>query len=262
MIDATPTIATVTLADVLWSQPRCPVVEREQHWVDTSMEWLRGEFGDGSLHRPVILPTDDYFPGAHTGTDGEVRSVVRRVCGYMGVDAYDVELDFYGEGRHGEVMRGVAGAWAQQGTAGHYRTRDGNALIGIEEQQAGRPMALVATIAHELGHHRLLGEGRITADRPDHEPLTDLLTVYLGLGIFTANAAYDFIRRRSAGLTGWSAQHLGYLTEPMFGYGLARFAWLRGERRPAWESFVDTNPRDALRKGLRFLWQHEPAESS
>jgi hypothetical protein len=37
----------------------------------------------------------------------------------------------------------------------------------------------VATVAHELGHARLLGEERVTGDRPDGEPLTDLATVYL-----------------------------------------------------------------------------------
>ena len=57
--------------------------------------------------------------------------------------------------------------------------------------QAADPMALVATIGHELGHERLAGEGRV-AGRADEEQLTDLLTVYFGLGVFNANAAFQY----------------------------------------------------------------------
>jgi hypothetical protein len=66
------------------------------------------------------------------------------------------------------------------GAAGHHRIRDGRSVIGIRDDQAARPTALVATVAHELGHVLLLGEGRISAQQQDHEPLTDLLTVFFG----------------------------------------------------------------------------------
>jgi hypothetical protein len=39
----------------------------------------------------------------------------------------------------------------------------------------------------------------------------------------------------------------------MFGYALARYAWLRGERNPAWARHLDTNPSAFLKRGLRFL---------
>jgi hypothetical protein len=39
----------------------------------------------------------------------------------------------------------------------------------------------------------------------------------------------------------------------MYGYALARHAWLRGETSPAWAAHLDTNPRTYLKDGLRFL---------
>lgn len=39
----------------------------------------------------------------------------------------------------------------------------------------------------------------------------------------------------------------------MYGYALARHAWLRGERRPTWARHLDVNPRVYLRRGLRHL---------
>jgi hypothetical protein len=122
-------------------------------------------------------------------------------------------------------------------------------VIGIGRTLRATPGRLIATVAHELGHVRLLDEGRITADRADHEPLTDLLTVYLGLGIFTANARFDYRQDNQRQTT----SNLGYLTEPMFGYALACHAWLRNESRPDWLRHVDTNPRSYAKRGLRYL---------
>jgi len=53
-------------------------------------------------------------------------------------------------------------------------------------------MGLIGTTAHEVAHVLLLADGRISREEPDMEPFTDLLTVYLGLGIFTANTAFRF----------------------------------------------------------------------
>ena len=54
------------------------------------------------------------------------------------------------------------------------------------------PVALVATLAHELGHVILLRPGLVDRDDPDMEQLNDLLMVFLGFGIFTANSAFRF----------------------------------------------------------------------
>jgi hypothetical protein len=97
----------------------------------------------------------------------------------------------------------------------------------------------------------------VTGDRPDAEPLTDLATVYLGMGIFTANAAFEFTAGRGPGYYartgGWSSSRTGYLTEQMFGYALACLAVQRGERQPPWTGYLDTNPRGYMKQGLRYL---------
>ena len=41
----------------------------------------------------------------------------------------------------------------------------------------------------------------------------------------------------------------------MFGYALARYAWMRGESDPDWADHVDINPRTFCKKGLRYLKQ-------
>ncbi len=39
----------------------------------------------------------------------------------------------------------------------------------------------------------------------------------------------------------------------MYGYGLARYAYLRGETRPSWSRYLDTNPGTFMKRGLRYL---------
>lgn len=108
---------------------------------------------------------------------------------------------------------------------------------------------------HELCHERLLGEGHVTAEKADHEPLADHATVFFGFGIFTANAAFHFEQNNQA----WQTRRLGYLTQPIFGYALACYAWLRGEREPSWARHLHTNPRSYLKQGLAYLRQiHAP----
>jgi hypothetical protein len=225
-------------------QAECPVAEREQRWIETSMAWFRDEFGPDHLRRPIILPTKEFFPDPH-----DVRAVITRVCGYADVDPAKVTIAFYGDPAEQDLARAAGLTTRSLGAAGHYRRVDGRAVIGIDRTLGATPDRLVATVAHELGHVRLLDEGRITVDRADHEPLTDLLTVYLGLGIFTANARFDYRNDNQRRTT----SNLGYLTEPMFGYGLACHAWLRNESRPDWLRHVDPNPRSYAKRGLRYL---------
>ena len=79
--------------------------------------------------------------------------------------------------------------------------------------------------------------------------MTDLLTVFLGLGIFTANAAHEF----TVSNRGWSARRLGYMTEQMYGYAFARYVMHRDERGADWIGHLDINPRTYLRQTIKFL---------
>lgn len=230
----------------------------EQDWIERSMDWFVSEFGANRLHAEVVLPTDQYFPGAYRGTREDVRAVLARLCAHMEIDSARIDLEHDEAGDNPELSAHVPINTAGNGAAGHHRVRGGRSVIGIRDDQAAQPMALVATLAHELGHVLLLADGRISAaQRPDHEPLTDLLTIFFGLGIFSANAAFEYSREVRGGYRYTHTSRLGYLTEPMYGYGLARYAWLRGEPDPAWARYLDTNPRTFLKRGLRYLAQTE-----
>lgn len=241
--------------------PKCPIADRERDWIHERMAWLRGQFGDGPLSAPVILPTSEYFPPPYSGSDADIRAVVATVAGFMGVRAR-VEVEFSSDIDHMQnLARLTAGGSVRYGgAAGTYSRADRRKrhVITLDRANAGQPDRLIAVIAHELGHLRPLGEHKIKPGRPDSEPLTDLVTVYLGMGVFTANTAFSFRQFSGSGTQGWRAQRLGYLTEQMLGYALACYAVMRGEPDPPWAKYLDTNPRAYMKQGVRYLRHAAP----
>jgi hypothetical protein len=243
-----------TVSDVPLFRPRCPVPPREQAWIEKMLLWCVDRLGHLPLHRPVVEPTNAFFPGAYLGTEQDVLRTVDQVRAHLAIsaDRFTVEVAV------DEDMPGELGAMPlfpvrRAVVAGHYQQREGRGYVRIDPSQAGDRMRLVAIAAHELCHELLLGRGGVPgADGDDHEPLTDLLTVYTGFGVFTANAAFDF-EAYNAG--GWRIRSLGYLSEAMFGYALACYAWMRGEAapEPAWARYLDTNPRGYMKQGAKFL---------
>ena len=221
------------------------------------MQWLLEEFGaDAFRGVTVVLPTDEFFPDSYSADEEDARALVDRVCAYMTVDPDLIETEFFDDGGK-QARRDFAYAeGSSECVTGHYQKRRDKFVVSLESSQLSDPMSLVATSAHELGHVRLLGEGRVHGGFEDHEPLTDLLTVFFGLGIFTANSAFSF----EGSSNGWQAQRRGYLSEEMFGYALALFAFMRGERSPAWSGYLEGSVSTFFRNGLKYL--HKTGEGA
>ncbi|GAA3469510.1 hypothetical protein [Nonomuraea roseola] len=233
----------------------------ERRWIDSSMAWFVRQFGKDIVLRDVALPTPEFFHFLSVRPGGEeaLNALVSKARRLMAVEASDIRVRLFTAKEH-----------ASEGTTvGHYDTEDGHHVIGIDRRQLADRTVLTAVVAHELCHVRLLGEGRVSWEREDQERLTDLLTVYLGFGVFTANAAMRFARAAR----GWqimprgylsdellngassdlSSRRLGYLTQQEFGYALARYCWLRGETRPSWAAYLGPGARAALTRGLAHL---------
>ena len=83
--------------------------------------------------------------------------------------------------------------------------------------------------------------------------MNDLLTVFLGFGVFNANAAFQFHQYTKNDSQGWSTRRLGYLSEELFGYALARFAFERKEENPEWAKYLTTNVSTYFKRSLAWL---------
>lgn len=237
-----------------WFTPKCPIDTETKEWLENSFNWLIEELGLETLQAvAVILPTEQFFPDPFSGSHSDIRAMLNRVCEYMEVDHGEIEVRFY-INEDGTRLHPLAAPESSEGHAlGTYQMRKGKYLISLETSQASNPEVMVATIAHELGHVILLGENRLDPDYADHEPMTDLLTVFYGMGIFNANSVFTFEQWTNTHTQGWQANRRGYMTEEMFGYALAMFAHSRGEQKPQWANFLRTNVRTYMKNSLKYI---------
>jgi len=233
----------------LKGKPRCPVGPTVKAWLEGRVAWIVREFGIERMREEMVLPNDDFFPGEYNGTEDDARRLFEQVCEYMDVSASRVELRFY-RVSDPHARSPFSESWAR--SAGLYQERDGRAVIQVEESQLSDTLSLVATIAHELAHVHLLGDRRLQKNEDDGERVTDLLAVFLGFGVFTANSAsranvfLGLVEGRSGGTR-------GYLSDDEFAYALAILAWLRNEHKPSWARLLRPNVREPMLGALRWL---------
>jgi len=242
--------------------PKLPTTEEERLWVNESFRDLERMLGRRRmLDAKVILPTPEDFPDPYSKNLESAEFLFGRVCSYMQVDRSSVELVVFPD--ETEELRSVLPYWSGQSSAcaGFYThdrglSSDGDEkrmMVALRSTQLQDPMSLVATMAHELGHVILLGGGLLDHSAADHEPMTDLLTVFLGLGIFTANSAARFRQWQDERRAGWSINRLGYLPEQVYGYALAKFALERQERAPDWPRHLSTNVQAYYKRSRKWL---------
>jgi hypothetical protein len=258
---------------------KLPVSEEERLWVDQGFQRLERMLGrNRMLNGPAILPTPAFFPDRYDETEAALDSMFRRICDYMKVDRTGISLEILPDNT--DELRKLLPQWraSEKGAAGVYVPPSANdeelearqaddckiaadeTMVCVHASQLKDPLALVATIAHELGHVILLGGGLMKPDVPDMEPMTDLLTVFLGFGIFRANSAFQFKQYQDDRRQGWSVQRQGYLSEEIYGYALARYAEERKEEKPEWVSFLSTNIRAYYKRSRSWLIRnHEGA---
>jgi hypothetical protein len=239
-----------------WFAPRCPCDPHAKAWLEQRLHWLYDQFPDNVYNgREMILPLEQYFPDPYRGASACVEAMFRRVCEYMEVDRDTVDLEIVDEMRPNFWLVNRAGDVLPQ-AAGTFSLGDDRFLVRIDRAGLGQPMDLVGTMAHELAHVRLLGEGRCDAEEFDNELLTDLTVVQFGLGLFLANVPRHY-RSLDSCWPGTEQSRPEYMTPPMFAWALAHVAWHHQQRWPPWAAHLYAGPRAELKAALRYLWTSE-----
>lgn len=212
---------------------RLPIDREELEFQLATFKWLQREFGDVA-DAPLVLPTAEFFPSIGPGVPATAPQMFDDVRRAARMEDWPCALELGTSDR--PVEAGNAHLLRHEGPSapcGTFRIEDGaegrRAIItynpGMERDQVG----LVATFAHELGHYLMAtGQGTPPGAWDLHELHTDLAAVYLGFGIFMANAARDFRQFQSAGEMGWASRSQGYLSEGALTTALAIFQRLAG----------------------------------
>jgi hypothetical protein len=126
-------------------------------------------------------------------------------------------------------------------------------VIRVAASQLGDPLRLLATLAHELALGQLIGRGLLDEEPADVGGVADLLSVFLGAGVFGANATISESYGQVGHVGWWVISRHGYLPARVFGYALALFAFVRGDEETAWTKHLRPDAAAAFRQGLSYL---------
>ncbi len=234
----------------------CPVPEDVRLWIEDGVLFLLGIFNEEKIkNRKILTPHINDFPITFNSDEQTAFDVLKIVSKQMEVDVNEIELEFYEDGLT-EISSGhfmgqplYLGSYEDsKESAGLYsgKQENGKYLISLERRNLLEPDNMIATLAHEIAHIKLLGENKM--DDNDEE-LTDLTTVIFGLGIFNANTSFQTFKGFE--MNGWSKA--GYLKQMEWGYALALLAHIREEKDPNWISFLTPNIKVDFKQSIKFI---------
>lgn len=239
-----------------WFTPKCPVDGETKDWLEDCFLWFFEEFGETAFRESkLVLPTEEFIPELGSPTDNPIKDTLRRVCGFMNVEYESVRLRIFDD-EEAEINPHPLTPVEPGGkkACGLYSFENGKHKIAISTALLKNPVNLVATIAHELAHAKLLGgKEDFDCDEESEELLTDLATIFFGFGIFTANSLFKFEQWTNSSFQGWQMSREGYINEEEAGYALALYAYLRNEFDPPWAKFLEVNTRTYFKQGIKYL---------
>ncbi len=142
---------------------------------------------------------------------------------------------------------------------------DGSPLLLVEYDPAllATPTRLVAQLARGAARHVVLVDGSDDLDEDELEPLADATSVFLGFGLFAANAAPRIGESQVSLLASQALPpSVGALGEHEVAYALALFAVLTEIPDQLVESHLRPNPREFYRRGVKHILRHRGRELS
>jgi hypothetical protein len=235
---------------------KCPVSEEMRIWLENALIWLIRQFGEKKLlNVKQYIPAQEDFPLALDGTEEMCARLLNIVATQMDTAPDNIQLNFYNSNIvELDERTGLATRFDDNEvhSVGFYELekQDGKFSIAIERSQLKETDKLIATLAHELSHIKILGEGRL---QENNEYLTDLATVFFGFGVFSANSSFKFYSNYS----GWGYSRQGYLSQQEWAYSLALFAYIREEKLPGWTKYLSPNIRADYIASEKFIYENQ-----
>lgn len=229
----------------------------DEAWQVETWAWFLKEFGGvDALRRraALVTPTAKFFPA--TGQDGEARvahifDCVKRLAGMA-----DWHCRLIAQPRSAELSLAPLAALKpiKRAPAGTFAFDGNEATISYDPANEGDPFTLITVFIHELAHYLLASHvDNAPGGKEVHEYTTDLMTVYLGFGVFGANSAFNFSQFTGVRSQGWRTSRLGYLGERAWVFALAVFLELRGQDLDEVKPFLKNHLFVELRKARRHI---------
>jgi len=216
-----------------------PIAPKEKAWTEFRMAWLAEKFGMSRLlETPTLSPEYDGMP--HVSNYEEAQLLLDFLRTWMKLDAAYVQLQV-----HGHVVA--------PDSIGTYEPEGDPTVVMIHEQDFEHRNVLVAAMAVGLARQAIAERGLQAELATDGGWTVELLPVFLGLGLFPANATVKDAYFDTGSWSSWSVSRRGNLPSRLFGYALALRAMVRGDTSTEWSASLRPDAQVSFEEGLRYL---------
>lgn len=234
--------------------------EEDAYFQIECYKWLLRHFGGDAFYQDTLLvrPTTDFFPTKVDSEQAAAEATFESVKKYAGLTTWPCRLLAQETDPNLLVAPTIQIQQVAQSPLGTFSADEHNeVIITYNPKIVSNPTQMVATFAHELAHY-------LTATAPEPPPggwenwefATDIATVFLGFGIFVANAAFHFQQYTTVDSQGWQVSGGGYLSATEYSYALAIFLSL--QQIPYEQAYVHCSPniKHYLKQAKRELQEH------
>lgn len=210
----------------MWPFGRKPIVDVDTaSWHLENFAWLIQEFGPSRFAKTqLVLPKPGYFTAGDKQDHNFAVHIFEQVKTYCGMSDWEVDLvvDDNPVAVRTEISHAMIAP--QKHAIGTFAAAGNRVQISYVPELVRRPDRLIATFAHELSHYLLAtARSEPPCDDDEKEFLTDLTAVYLGFGVFLANARFNF----EGSVNGWRMGRSGYLPEADLIFALSIFIGMK-----------------------------------
>jgi hypothetical protein len=207
-----------------------PLNEERRLSIDDAFAYLQELFGKDILKNKPVRTIDDPLLSIKVKYTEDIYELAQNIAQIMDIAPEKIVLDFFNENEYHEA----AGLYKGKDDEGFYHVALLNSIYTDVEK-------LIAVIAHEFAHIKLLGEERMEENA---EELTDMVTLFYGLGIFNSNVVFrqqgDHVEKN------WTTSRTGYLSLADWGYLFALYKYVGDDKETAWFKYLNkTIARDA-----------------
>ena len=220
-----------------------------REWIEKLLFWLSAVMDEGYLYERPFFDLRTLPSRLKVSVDSpEFLELYYKVCRDLQILPERVSLSVL-EDVPKDRLRRIFGKVIRPQAAGLYLGSTDIAgkdcEVWLSEKAFREPQGLLATLAHEMSHVKLLGEGILRQDHRDMERITDLSLVFFGYGIPKINSI--------EGKAWFANGQTGYVSQELIGHGLACMAYLRGKREPHWLEDIRPRLRKYVLHSLRYL---------
>lgn len=222
--------------------------EEERDWILDGLADLVRKAGLAPfVAAPIIDTTRRFLPEPYSPTLPAVDRLTRRLMQYSGLGNLDVRIEPYTPDDVDDRHSLAYFAGFEKGTA----------IFGINVGQVADLEPIAGVMAHEVAHAFRRHRGLAVEDHEEEELLTDLTTIYLGLGALTANASWRYRAggeiQGSYAVTRWVTTAAGYLPPQAFSFALGTQLVARNPAPREWKrvlASLETNQRAFARAAI------------